>query len=389
MVGRPASDEKRVVLSKNAFIVQPSGALRNTTPSADELDERIGRFIARADGGEAAFDQLAVDLFAYQYAANEPYRRYCDRIGGTALSVHRWQDVPAVPTAAFAQIRLACFPPERARVTFLSSGTTHATRSRLELENAKLYDASLLTHFRQRVLPDAATMQLVALAPPFSIAPNSSLSYMLSKISDVFGTPRDGFFHDGASLDFAGAARALRQAEGPLLVIGTAFGFVHFFDRCRDTGERFSPPPGSRVVETGGFKGRSREVDRDELYGWFSTLLGVPRELCVSEYGMCELGSQWYDANLADIVAGRTPRTNLKVGPHWAKTLVVDRVTASPMPDGDIGLLQIFDLSNRGSVAAVLTGDLARHSEGGFELFGRASGEPPKGCSIAVDAALS
>ena len=388
-MGRPASDEKRVVLSKNACIVQPSGALRTTAPSAGELDERIGRFIARADGDAAAFGRLAVDLFAYQYAANEPYRRYCDRVGGTPLSVRRWQDVPAVPTAAFSQVRLACFPPERARIAFLSSGTTHAARSRLELENTKLYDASLLTHFRQRVLLDAAPMQIVALTPPFSLAPNSSLSYMISKISDVFGTPRDGFFHDGASIDFADAACALRTAERPVLVIGTAFAFVHFFDRCFETGERFSLPRGSRVVETGGFKGKSREVDRDELYGWFSTLLGVPRELCVSEYGMCELGSQWYDANLGDFSAGHAPRTHLKVGPHWARTLVVDRVTASPVPDGDIGLLQIFDLSNRGSVASVLTGDLARHVDGGFELFGRAPGEPPKGCSIAADAALS
>jgi len=125
------------------------------------------------------------------------------------------------------------------------------------------------------------------------------------------------------------------------------------------------------------------------LYDWFTSLLGVPRELCISEYGMCELGSQWYDANLEDFVAGRTLRPRVKIGPHWARTLVVDPVTAEPVARGKAGLLQIFDLSNRGSVAAVLTGDLAREVDGGFELLGRAPGEPPKGCSIAIDAALS
>ncbi len=353
-----------------------------------ELDQRIRRFVARSDSNELAFDRLALDLFAYQYASGDVYRRYCDRLGRTPADVRHWAQAPALPTSVFARARIACFPPERTRFTFLSSGTTRATRSRLELEDAGLYDASLLTHFRERVLPDATEIQLVALAPSSGDAPHSSLSYMLSKISDVFGTGRDRFFMRDDELDFEGACAALRAATAPVLVIGTAFAFVHFFDRCHAAGLRFQLPLGSRVVETGGFKGKSREIERDELYGWFASVLGVPRVLCLSEYGMCELGSQWYDANLADYFAGRSARTNLKVGPHWARTLVVDPVTTQPLPDGETGLLQIFDLSNRGSVAAILTGDLARHTGGGFELLGRAPGEPPKGCSIAVDAAL-
>ncbi len=357
-------------------------------PGARELDKRILRFIEGADGDDAQFERLALDVFAYQYGANEPYRRYCDRLGRTPDDVRSWMDVPAIPTSAFAQLRLACFPPDCAGLTFVSSGTTRATRSRHELEDTALYDASLLAHFRQRVLPDADAMQLVALAPSFDDAPHSSLAYMLSKISRVFGTAGDRFYLRDDKLDFEGAAAALSGAGMPVLVAGTAFGFVHFFDRCAAAGLRFTLPRGSRVVETGGFKGRSREVARDELYDWFEHVLGVPRELCVSEYGMCELGSQWYDANLEDHVQGRTPRLHLKVGPHWARTLIVDRVTAAPRFDDEPGLLQLFDLSNRGSVASVLTGDLARHANGGFELLGRAPGEPPKGCSIAVDAAL-
>jgi hypothetical protein len=79
----------------------------------------------------------------------------------------------------------------------------------------------------------------------------------------------------------------------------------------------------------------------------------------------------------------------VKVGPHWTRSLIVDPVSAEPVPKGQTGLLRVFDVSNRGSVCAVLTGDLAREVDGGLELFGRAPGEPPKGCSIAVDAALS
>jgi hypothetical protein len=384
---RTASDEKRAFLSKSRLIVTPPDV--SSAPSSLELDERILAFIESADPNEIEFDRLALDVFAYQYVENTPYRRYCERFARRPSNVRRWAEIPAIPAAAFADVRLACFPPERATLRFVSSGTTRATRSQHELENSTLYDASLLAHFKRCVLPDANTIDVVALSPAFDDARESSLAYMLSLISRTFGTPNDGFYVKDNKLDFDGAARALREAKAPVIVAGTAFAFVHFFDRCAGEGVRFALPSGSRVIETGGFKGKSREVARDELYAWFTQPLGVPRDMCVSEYGMCELGSQWYDANLADRLAKRAPRRNLKIGPSWTRTLIVDRVTAKPVPDAEPGLLQVFDLSNRGSVAALLTGDLARRVPGGIELLGRAPGELPKGCSAAIDAALS
>jgi hypothetical protein len=383
----PASDEKRSFLSKSVRIVKRTGLA--SAPSSVELDARIARCIGGADGDDASFERLALDVFAYQYAENPAYRRYCARFSRAPSEVRHWEQIPAIPTSACAGLRLACFPPERARLTFISSGTTRGSRSRLELEDTSLYDASLLAHFRRCVLPDAPRMQVIALSPSFEDAPHSSLAYMLSKISQTLGTPDDAFFARDGRLDFEAASAALRAADAPTLVVGTAFAFVHFFDRCASEGTRFALPPGSRVVETGGFKGKSREVGRDELYGWFTQFLGVPRASCVSEYGMCELGSQWYDANLADNVAGRASRMHLKIGPHWTRTVVVDPVTAAPLPHGEVGLLQVFDLSNLGSVSAVLTGDLVRADDDGFELLGRGPGQPPKGCSIALDAALN
>jgi Acyl-protein synthetase, LuxE len=382
------SDEKRVFLSKTERTVSASDVFDGPA-TALELDRRIGDFIARGESDDVSFDRLALDLFAYQFSANAAYRRYCERRGGTPADVRRWSDVPAIPASAFADLRLACFPPERAVLTFVSSGTTRGRPSRHELESAGLYDASLLAHFRACVLPDVESIRIFALAPSFASAPSSSLAYMISKISATFGTRDDAFFIADDTLDFESTAAALRRCDAPALIIGTAFGFVHFFDYCRQRGLRFALPVGSRVIETGGFKGRSRVVSGDKLYGWFGSLLGVPRAMCASEYGMCELGSQWYDANLMDHLADEPIRLGVKVGPPWARTLVVDPVTTQPVPKGQSGLLQIFDLSNRGSVAAVLTGDLAREIDGGFELLGRAPGEPPKGCSIAIDAVLA
>jgi acyl-protein synthetase LuxE len=352
------------------------------------LDARILSFIGGADD-DGTFDRLALEVYAYQFERNPPYRRYCERRGSEPSRVSSWRDVPAVPAASFADTRLACFGPDRTALTFVSSGTTTAgaRASRHELDSTELYDAAIAAQYCALVLPDAPTMPHVFIAPPFSYATTSSLSYMLSALEKRFGAPGGGFYVHDDVLDFSNLSVALASAS-PRVVFGTAFSFVHFADRCRTNGVRFSLGPGSRVVETGGFKGKSREIARDDLYRSFEELLGVKPDMCVSEYGMCELGSQWYDANIADMAAGIQPRRHVKIGPHWTRTTIVDPVTALPVVSGETGLLQIFDLCNRGSVCSVLTGDLARERDGGVEIIGRHPGAPPKGCSIAADAML-
>jgi hypothetical protein len=355
---------------------------------ARSLDDRIARYMTGAPD-EAAFERLVRELFAYQYERNAPYRTFCDRVGRRPADVAGWRDVPPVSAASFSDARLACFPPERSALTFVSSGTTSSGRaSRHELDATALYSTSLEEYYRAMVLPDAAGMRHVFFAPPFTEAPQSSLSFMLFAIEARFGSPDSGFYLRGDALDLDGLARALRSDEA-CVVFGTAFAFVHFFDRCREDGARYRLAHGSRVVETGGFKGKSREVARDVLYGWFEEFLAVPRSMCVSEYGMCELGSQWYDANIADAIQNRARRDQVKIGPHWTRTMIVDPVTADEVAAGAPGLLRIFDLSNRGSVAAVLTGDLARARDGGIEIIGRHPGALPKGCSISADTVLS
>lgn len=357
--------------------------------NAGELDRRILAFMQRPDGGEAQFEALALALFGYQYRCNEAYRRYCDQRGAPPHEVCNWRHIPAVTAAAFGAARLATFPPERARYVFESSGTTRSgdRPSRHELEDTTLYDASLLAHFRRCVMPDRARMPMLLFSPSYEEAPHSSLAYMLAKIFACFAS-EGGFLIVNGAIAHERAVRALQAAEQATLVFGTAFALVHFLDRCRAQDLRLALPAGSRIVETGGFKGRSRSIERVEFYAMLSEFFGVPRVLCLSEYGMCELGSQWYDANLADHLAGLKPRFEVKIGPHWARHLIVDAVTGEAVRESS-GLLQIFDLSNRGSVAAVLTADLARDESGGFLFMGRAPGAPPKGCSLTADSMLN
>ncbi|MBC5824195.1 MAG: long-chain fatty acid--CoA ligase [Candidatus Eremiobacteraeota bacterium] len=355
-----------------------------------DLDARIRRFIGRKDPTELGFERLALDVFAHQYECNRPYRHHCDRVLRDPSAVRSWRDVPAVSAASFADARLACFPPKRTALTFVSSGTTSAGArpSHHELETPAIYDASLLTHFQARAMPDCASGTLFALVPPFTDAPQSSLAYMISKIAAVFGTGEGGHFVNREGLDFDGFAAALERCSEPAVLFGTALAFAEVILRFDAAGRRFRLPIGTRIVETGGFKGVAREIPRAQLYEGFGRVFGVARVLCLSEYGMCELASQWYDANLDDYFAGRRPRIDVKVGPHWARVVVVDPVTGRPVPSGDPGLLQFFDLANRGSVSAVLTADVGRECEGGIELIGRSSAQPPKGCSIAADALL-
>lgn len=364
-----------------------------------ELDRRIKSFIESGfriparrvePDGDAAFENLALALFAHQFRYNEPYRRYCVSRRVTPAQVRTWRDIPAVPAASFAQVRLATFPEERTRVRFVSSGSTRngGPASTLDLESTELYDASLRKHFKACVIPDVKSIDMVILSPTFAQAPHSSLAYMLSDVFATFGAGGGFFVRDG-ELDPDAAARALAQARRPTLVFGTAFAFVHFLDACRERDLIFALPPGSRVVETGGFKGKSRSLERDDFYQRLSLVFGVSRDFCISEYGMCELGSQCYDANLLDVLAGRTPRYELKIAPHWSRWTVVDPVDERELPSGEAGLLRCLDLSNRGSVASVLTADLGKTVEGGFRFLGRSAAAPPKGCSIAIDAMLT
>lgn len=345
---------------------------------AHPLDDRILDFMR--DGDDAGFERLALDVFHYQYEACPPYRRYCERCGVTPATASGWRDVPAVPAASFAEVRLACFDAVRTTIAFESSGTTGARRSTHELETTALYDESLWRHFGRRL---GLGYSFLAIMPSPAEAPRSSLSYMLGELMRRSAGGLHAFGVRGGSLDLDACAAWLAALAGPACVFAPAFGFVHFLDACRERGVRFALPPGSAVVETGGLKGRARDIPRDELYAELVRCFEVPRERCISEYGMCELGSQWYDG----------------VGARWTRWLVVDPVSGEPVRAGEAGLLRVFDLANRGSVCAVLTADLAKAGDGqgnisngpttAFTLLGRYAGAPPKGCSIALDAMLS
>lgn len=349
------------------------------TETEEALAGALAAFIAAGEADDAAFDATARRLFAYQFARNAPYRRFCEAQGAPPESVRHWTAIPPAPAAAFKRSALSCTPPEEAARVFHSSGTTERAASKhyLSPPALRLYDLSLRAGFERFVLPDGACLPIWALMPPPEDAPHSSLSYMVASLMAGRPHPEHRFFWREDGPDSPALARALADAAGPVLLFGTAFAWVLFFDAV---GSRFALPAGARVLETGGFKGRSRSIPREELYALFTERLGVPQTHCLAEYGMSEMCSQFYDAALVD-----PGRPRVKQGPPWVRTRVLDPATGAEAPAGAPGLLCHYDLANLNSVLALATEDMGRAVDGGFELLGRAPAAELRGCSLTAE----
>jgi len=333
------------------------------------------------------FTGLALEVFAHQYARVEPYRRFCDRRGATPDRITRWQEIPAVPTEVFKRLRL-CASDDVVR-TFRTSGTTVAERGQHHFGTLDYYRAAIFEPFRRFCLSDRHRIAMLVLAPSPGELEDSSLSFMLGELVQRFGHPLASGFHfsrdaDGElGFDLDGLLETLDLIGGPVMLLGTAFAFVELFDLMEGD---LLLPAGSRAMETGGTKGRTREVARPELYAAFEARLGLDPTHCVAEYSMTELSSQAY----TDSRGRGVPWSEaLFRTPPWARVVAVDAVTLEPVEPGMRGLLRWYDLANVDSVLAVQTSDVGVvHRDGGFELLGRASGAELRGCSLSVEEIL-
>ena len=357
--------------------------------SREPLDRAVLSLIDRgvdAPADDAEFDRLARAVFAQQYEHDAPYRRLCQAQGVGSPEVASWREIPAVPTGAFKEARLASFPPERDVRVFRTSGSTTGDRGALHLDTLELYERSLLATFGSFVCPDVERIRFAVLAPSDEETPDSSLAHMFGHAMRRLGAPGSGFWPQRES--WGDLSCELANAREPVLVAGAAFAFVHLLDFMAERGEQLALPDGSRALETGGFKGRSRVVSREELHGGIAGALGVPRTRIVNQYGMCELGSQFYEPTLRTGVATAHKRV-----PPWVRTRVVDPATLEDVAPGERGVLLHVDLANTGSVLAVLTSDEGRRDPGSprgdFEVLGRIAGAEARGCSIAADALLA
>jgi hypothetical protein len=359
---------------------------------SQRLHARARAFIDAFERGEDSpepFDRLGCDLVRYQARCIPGYARLCEARGVDVASLLRLADAPAVPTDAFKLTRIAAHPPELDRAIFTTSGTTRDQRGLHAFRDTETYERASIA-FARAVLfagPDGLRMpvSVTVIGPAPSELPESSLTRMFEWYRTHFGdgaSEADTFVLQNGVFDLITLddriSRLLARGVEHALVVGTSFAFVHLLDALGD--DTFRLPPKTVLLQTGGFKGRSREVDADRLRRDLSRAFYIDPAKLVTEYGMTELSSQFYTRPGVG-----AERREIYVAPPWAQVVPVDPETLAPVPRGEIGIARICDLMNVDSAAVVLTQDRVRESEDGFELLGRSTGAPPRGCSLTLD----
>ena len=365
---------------------------------------------------ENELNALAIELFTLQFRSNVAYRKICEARGSIPNVIEHWAQIPAVPASAFKELDLTCLAPAERTAVFHSSGTTEQKPSRHfhNAESLAVYEASLWPWFEQNFFDSSKfkmqNSKLVILTPPPVQTPHSSLVHMFETIRRKLGAAEAAFVgkisDDGIwTLDFDATLAVLdgnskSKTQNPKLILGTAFSFVHLLDYLAKKDLCFDLPAGSRVMETGGYKNRSRSMPKTELHRLITEQFGVPAENIICEYGMSELSSQAYDlgaqASRRRVFPGATKELGGETSglpesivhhfhfPPWAKVRIISPETGGEVADGKTGLIRVFDLANVFSVMAIQTEDLGIRRDDEFELIGRATLAEPRGCSLMM-----
>lgn len=343
---------------------------------------------------DALFSERAARLFAYQFEHNDAYRAYCQRRGVRPQDVTHYRQIPEVPTDVFKVVSLSTTP--NPAVHFKTSGTTQGQRGVHWMGDTDVYEASVFEPFRRYGLAalDPQRASVVLLHPHRDDLPHSSLSFMLTAFEQrlfaqgpvTYAVKLEGQEWVWAFEAFVDHLDDAQRQGRPVCILGTAFGWMTILDHLTQS---WVLPPGSMVMETGGFKGRSREVSKQALYALFQQRLGVPATHCISEYSMTELSAQAYSDNLrawstqGDALTLQARRFET---PPWARVEAVDPQTMQTLKPNQRGLLRWYDLSNIWSVGTIQTSDVGVVNErAGFEVIGRAQGAQLRGCSMSIE----
>lgn len=366
------------------------------------ISEKILRFIKTVpltEFDDGIFARLAQNLFQYQFKNNAIYRGICQQQCFTSGEAAEWRNIPAVTTSAFKEVPLTCFPAHEAVAVFHTSGTTQKRTGKHYFQTLEFYRAAMMRSFAAYCLAGTENkMRMFLLGPTVEYFPHSSLGYMFSGLRNEFGDDESAVFFSPQRIDFYGLQRALDQASRentPVFLLGTALALLECMAASQKQNRKFKLPFGSRILDTGGYKGRHLEITREELQNRLCETFGVPREYLLNEYGMTELSSQFYESQLPGVPSQRDQRVPSPppsafcpghVMPPWTRVVAVDPENLKPLPEGEVGLLRIFDLANVDSVMAIQTEDLGRAWQDRLELIGRATGAELRGCSLLTEA---
>jgi Acyl-protein synthetase, LuxE len=318
---------------------------------------------------KAGFNDLALEIFRFQYANNNVYKAYLDALEVNAPKLSRVEHIPFLPIKFFKThtVQSSVFKPE---ILFESSGTSQTVSSRHLVKDLNLYEESFRKGF-ERFYGPINNYCILGLLPAYLERTGSSLVYMVDKMITLSGHPQSGFYLN----EYQKLSETLRQLEDKgqkTLLIGVSFALLDFFEQYP------MKLKNTIVMETGGMKGRGREMIKPELHAALSSGSGLKK--IHSEYGMTELLSQAYSKG-----------DGIFNCPPWMKVLVRDEedplliktlsATSSPLS----GAANIIDLANVYSCSFIATDDAGKlYTDGSFEILGRMDGSDLRGCSLMV-----
>jgi hypothetical protein len=335
-------------------------------------------------------EELMLRSFRHQAASIPAYGAYVRHLGVDLARVKDWREIPPVPASAFKSHDLSAAPTETqgapGAVTFETSGTTISQPGRVRLSSTKLYEASLLRNFQRHLLPDGAKLRALVLGPSAAEAPTSSLWFMVDRVVREYAGETLYLVHHGDPRWKAAddAFRMASETGEPLLLLGTTLLFMAYFERLRIKDASFRLPAGSRAMDTGGAKGQIAEFTRAQVEQGFERRLGIPSGSLVNEYGMAEMGSQFYEDGLVAAHERRVPMPGKEI-PPWVRTRVLDPETLDERRDGETGILVHYDLANLHVPLAIQTEDIGRREGDRLILEGRLLGAEARGCSLAFE----
>ena len=320
--------------------------MRETIPTIDQI---IGI------NSEQEFRRIALELFRYQSRHCAPYRLYLQIMGIDPAEVSEVEQIPFLPIEVFKSQNLYCGPNEP-EVCFTSSATTGMTPSRHYMASLTDYEVAFTAAYEQFY----EGMPIYALLPCYLEREGSSLVYMVDRLVARYG---GGFFLD----DHKALVEGLDSTPGPKILLGVSYALLDLAE------EGVVLPPDTIVMETGGMKGRRKELSKSELHAVLTKAFGV--DTIHSEYGMAELTSQAYSSGGGVFEA-----------PQWMRVVVRDvNDPLSRLPVGARGGVHIIDLANRYSCSFIQTQDMGRvMADGSFVLEGRISGADIRGCNLLV-----
>jgi len=313
--------------------------------------------------GESGFEALALDIFQYQLRNNAIYGAFVKALGTDTSRVDSITRIPFLPVRFFKsrEVKTGEFEPE---AVFESSGTTGMISSRHLVKDLSLYRESFIRGF-ELIYGPAADYCILGLLPSYLERGNSSLVLMVDDLIRQTGHPQSGFYLNEFD-KLAAVLQELESREQKTLLIGVSFALLDFAEQYQ------IPLKHTIIMETGGMKGRRKELIRPELHAILKAAFSVP--VIHSEYGMTELLSQAYSKG-----------EGVYHCPSWMKILLRDDEDPLRVMASGSGVVNVIDLANIHSCSFIATDDAGKvYPDGSFEILGRVDGSDMRGCSLLV-----